>query len=52
LEGVDGDTGAAIVTTSGAACSGIPNMSFPLAVDGHIVVAASGHLCSWSPGGT
>jgi hypothetical protein len=52
LEGVDGDTGAAIVTTSGAACAGIPNMSFPIAVNGHIVVAASGHLCSWSPGGT
>jgi hypothetical protein len=52
LEGVDGDTGTAIVTTSGAACAGIPNMSFPIAVNGHIVVAASGHLCSWSPGGT
>ncbi len=52
LEGVDGDTGNAIVTTSGAPCTGIPNMSFPFAVNGHIVVAANGHLCSWSPGGT
>lgn len=52
LEGVDGDTGTAIVTTSGAACQGIPNMSFPIVANGHVVVAASGHLCSWSPGGT
>ncbi len=52
LQGVDGETGMPVVTTSGAACTGIPNMSFPIAVNGHIVVAAGGHLCSWSPGGS
>jgi hypothetical protein len=52
LEGVDGDSGDVIVTTTGTACAGIPNMSFPIAMgNGRIVVAASGHLCSWSPNG-
>jgi len=52
LRAIDADTGQAVVTTTGAACGGIPNMSFPIAVKGRIVVAAGGHLCSWSPGGT
>ncbi len=51
LTGVDGDTGAKVVTTTGAACDGIPSMSFPIAVKNRIVVAALGHLCSWSVGG-
>jgi hypothetical protein len=48
LTGVDGDTGATVVTTSGAACNQIPSMSFPIAVKNRILVAALGHLCSWS----
>jgi hypothetical protein len=50
LSAVDGDTGAAVFTTNGAGCS-TPNMSFPIAVNGRIVVASGGGLCSWSPGG-
>jgi hypothetical protein len=50
LTAVDGDTGAPVFTTTGAGC-GTPNMSFPIAVKGRIVVAAGGGLCSWSPGG-
>jgi hypothetical protein len=49
---IDGDTGARVFTTTGAACTGVPSMSFPIAVKNRIVVAALGHLCSWSPGGT
>jgi len=52
LTAVDGDTGAKVVTTTGAACNRIPSMSFPIAVKNRIVVSALGHLCSWSPGGT
>jgi len=52
LSAVDGDSGAPVVTTSGTACAAIQNMSFPIEVKGRIVVAANGHLCSWSPGGT
>jgi hypothetical protein len=51
LLGLNGDTGAKVVTTSGAACMGVPSMSFPIAVKNRIVVWAVGHLCSWSPGG-
>ncbi len=51
LKAVNGDTGAAIVTTTGAACNTIPSQSFPIAVKNRIVVFALGHLCSWSPGG-
>jgi hypothetical protein len=52
LVGVNGDTGAPVVTTTGAACNGIGSMSFPIAVKNRIVVWAIGHLCSWSVGGT
>jgi hypothetical protein len=51
LEAVDGDTGKEVVTTSGAACDGVPSMSFPIAVKNRIVVSALGHLCSWSVNG-
>jgi hypothetical protein len=52
LSAVDGDTGAAVLAaTTGSACAGVPNMGFPIAVKGRIVVAANGRLCSWSPGG-
>ena len=51
LHAVDGDTGATVFTTTGAACTGIPSMSFAIAVKKRVVIAALGHLCSWSPGG-
>lgn len=51
LEAVDGDTGAEVFTTQGAACNSVPSMSFPIAVKNRIVVSALGHLCSWSPDG-
>jgi hypothetical protein len=51
LLGLNGDTGAQVVLTSGAACNGVPSMSYPIAVKNRIVVWAIGHLCSWSPGG-
>lgn len=51
LTGVDGDTGDVLVQTTGTACSSVPSLSFPIAVKGKIVVAALGHLCSWSIGG-
>ncbi|MGD0678638.1 MAG: hypothetical protein ABSC94_24790 [Polyangiaceae bacterium] len=52
LSAVDGDTGAPVVTTTGAPCNGVASMSFPIAVNNRIVVSALGHLCSWSPHGT
>jgi hypothetical protein len=51
LTAVDGDTGVKVMTTSGAACDAVPSMSFPIAAKNRIVVAALGHLCSWSPKG-
>jgi hypothetical protein len=51
LTAVDGDTGAKVVTTAGAACNRVPSMSFPIAVKNRVVVSALGHLCSWSLGG-
>jgi hypothetical protein len=51
LTGVDGDTGAVLVETTGTACTTVPSLSFPIAVHGRIVVAAIGHLCSWSING-
>jgi hypothetical protein len=51
LTAVDGDTGVKVATTSGAACDGVPSMSFPIAAKNRIVVSALGRLCSWSPGG-
>ncbi len=52
IRAVDGDTGAAVATSTGAGCMSVPSMSFPIAVNNRIVVAALGHLCSWSVGGT
>lgn len=49
---VDGDTGSRIFTTTGTPCNNVPSMSFPIAVKNRIVVAALGHLCSWSIGGS
>jgi hypothetical protein len=47
LNGVDGDTGAAIFT-SGDSCSGVRQWTSPIAVNGRIVVTGDTHLCSWS----
>ncbi|HEY1698038.1 MAG TPA: hypothetical protein VGG39_38020 [Polyangiaceae bacterium] len=52
LSAVDGDTGKSVAATTGTPCASVPSMSFPIAVKNRIVVAALGHLCSWSPGGT
>jgi hypothetical protein len=52
LRAVDGDTGAPLLTTTGAPCDQVPSESFPIAVKNRIVVSALGHLCSWSPGGS
>jgi hypothetical protein len=56
LTGINGDTGAHLVTTTGAACvdaggHGVPSMSFPIAVKNRIVVFAMDQLCSWSVNG-
>jgi len=51
LTGVDGQDGSVLVRTTGAPCTDVPSMSFPIAVKNRIVVAALGHLCSWSING-
>jgi hypothetical protein len=51
LEVIDGDTGAHVFTTTGAPCSNVPSMSFPIAVNNRIVVASMTGLCSWSLNG-
>jgi hypothetical protein len=51
LTAIDGDSGKKLFTTTGAACNNVPSMSFPIAAKNRIVVAALGHLCSWSPNG-
>jgi hypothetical protein len=51
LTAVDGETGKQVFTTTGAACNGVPSMSFPIAAKNRIVVSALGHLCSWSVNG-
>jgi hypothetical protein len=48
LRAVNGDTGKEIFTTTGTPCADVPSMSFPIATKNRIVVAALGHLCSWS----
>ncbi len=48
LVGVDGDTGATVVTSSDT-CTGIRRWTSPIAVKGRIVVGGDGNLCSWSP---
>jgi hypothetical protein len=52
LRAVNGDTGAKVLTTTGAGCTNIPSMSWPIAVKNRVVVSALGHLCSWSIGGS
>jgi hypothetical protein len=52
LSALDGDTGQEVFKTTGTACDSVPSLSFPIAVKNRIVVAALGHLCSWSVDGT
>jgi hypothetical protein len=52
LEGVNGDNGDPLVTTTGTPCATVPSLSFPIVVHGRVVVSAIGSLCSWSLGGT
>jgi hypothetical protein len=47
LNGVDGDTGAAVFTSTNS-CSGVRQWTSPIAVNGRIVVGGDGNLCSWS----
>ena len=47
LSGVDGDTGAAIFTSTNT-CSGVRQWTSPIAVNGRIVTTGDGHLCAWS----
>jgi hypothetical protein len=48
LAGVDGDTGAKVVTATGQ-CAGVQRWTSPIAVKGRIIVGADNKLCSWSP---
>jgi hypothetical protein len=48
LTGVDGDTGASVFTSTNS-CNNVQHWTSPIAVNGRIVVAGSGNLCSWSP---
>jgi hypothetical protein len=47
LNGVDGDTGAAVFTSTNS-CSGVRQWTSPIAANGRIVVGGDGNLCSWS----
>ena len=47
LNGVDGDTGASVFASTNS-CN-VQHWTSPIAVNGRIVVAANGSLCSWSP---
>jgi hypothetical protein len=48
LVGVDGDTGAPVVTAKGQ-CGGVRQWTSAIAVNGRIIVGGDGHLCSFSP---
>jgi hypothetical protein len=52
LQGLNGDTGATIVTATGMCNGTVPSMSFPMAVKNRIVVGTLGGVCAFSPGGT
>jgi hypothetical protein len=49
LVGVDGDTGAVVVTAADTSCTNVQRWTSPIAAKGRIVVGGDGHLCSWSP---
>jgi hypothetical protein len=47
LNAVDGDTSAVVFGGGTGMCTGNLKMSWPIIVNGRIVVAANGHLCAW-----
>jgi hypothetical protein len=47
LVGVDGDTGATVVTATGQ-CNNVRQWTSPIAVKGRIIAGGDGNLCSWS----
>lgn len=47
MNAVDGETGAKVWTSSDT-CANVQKWTSPIAVKGHIVVAARSKLCSWS----
>lgn len=47
LVGLDGDTGAVVVTATGG-CSNVRQWTSPIAVKGRIIAGGDGNLCSWS----
>jgi hypothetical protein len=52
LRGLNGDTGANIVTATGMCPGTVQSMSFPIVVGNRVVVGTLGGVCSFSPGGT
>ena len=49
LVALDGATGATVFRDAAASCGTVRKWTSPIAVEGRIVVAADGKLCSWSP---
>jgi hypothetical protein len=49
LNGVDGDTGQSLFAGGTGSCANVRQWTSPIAVKGHLVTAADGRLCSWSP---
>jgi len=47
LTGVDGDTGAAVYTSTDT-CSNVRQWTSPIAVNGRIITGADSKLCSWT----
>jgi hypothetical protein len=48
MTGLDGDTGTVIADGGTGVCQGFRQWTSPVAVKGRMVIAANGHLCSWS----
>ena len=49
LVALDGATGTTVFRDAAASCGAVRKWTSPIAVNGRIVVAADGKLCSWSP---
>ena len=49
LVALDGATGTTVFRDTAASCGAVRKWTSPIAVNGRIVVAADGKLCSWSP---
>ena len=48
LNAFDGETGAVVFAGGADDCGGIRRHTSPIAVNGRIIAAGDGHLCSWS----